>query len=138
MVLFGVAMGMFSSPNMSAVMSCVPPNRRGIGSAVRSAFLNVGMAFSLNLAILIISFTVPYALVTQIASGAATTLVSEKELFMQGLQSTYLWLAVLNALAIIPSILRGKSTRPSSTEKTIDLDTLACPSKSDLKSGSQI
>jgi EmrB/QacA subfamily drug resistance transporter len=138
MVLFGVAMGMFSSPNMSSVMSCVPPNRRGIGSAVRSTFLNVGMAFSLNLAILIISFTVPYALVTRIASGATTTLNAERELFVQGLQSTYLWLAVLNALAIIPSILRGKGSRVSPTEKTTDLETLACPSKLDLKSGSQI
>lgn len=137
MVLFGVAMGMFSSPNMSAVMSCVPPNRRGIGSAVRSAFLNVGMALSLNLAILIISFTVPYALVTQIASGAATTLNADKELFMQGLQSTYLWLALLNALAIFPSIFRGRGSRISATEKTAHFDTLACPSKADLQIGSE-
>ena len=112
MGLFGVAMGMFSSPNMSSVMSAVPAEKRGIGSAVRSTFLNVGLAFSLNLAILIISFTVPYALVTQIASGTATALAADKVLFMQGLQSAYLWLAVLNALAIIPSVLRGKGSKP--------------------------
>ena len=108
MSLFGAAMGLFSSPNMSSVMSAVPTHRRGIGAAVRSTFLNVGMMLSLNLAILIISFTIPYALVTQIASGYATSLDVEKALFMQGLQSAYLWLAGLNALAIIPSILGSK------------------------------
>jgi EmrB/QacA subfamily drug resistance transporter len=113
MILFGVSMGMFSSPNMSSVMCAVPIQRRGIGSALRSTFLNVGMAFSLNFAILIISFTVPYTIVTQIASGTSTlaTLEADRELFMLGLQSTYLWLAALNALAIIPSVLRGKSAQ---------------------------
>ena len=118
MVLFGVAMGLFSSPNMSSVMSAVPADKRGIGSAVRSTFLNVGMAFSLNLAILIISFTVPYSLVTQIASGTATALAADKLLLMQGLQSAYLWLAVLNTLAIIPSVLRGKGSKAKPLSNT--------------------
>jgi MFS family permease len=127
MALFGAAIGLFSSPNMSSVMSAVPAHRRGIGSALRSAFLNVGMAFSLNLAILIISFTVPYALVTQIASGYSSSLDTEKELFIRGLQSAYLWLAGLNALAIIPSVLRGKSSKikpekPTELNTSYDLD----------------
>jgi EmrB/QacA subfamily drug resistance transporter len=122
MVLFGAAIGLFSSPNMSSVMSAVPVHRRGIGSAVRSTFLNFGMAVSLNLAILIISFTVPYALVTQIASGTSSSLDAEKELFIEGLQSAYLWLAGLNALAIIPSVLRGKSSK-SKKEKPAELNT---------------
>jgi MFS family permease len=127
MVLFGVSMGMFSSPNMSSVMNAVPSNRRGIGSAVRSTFLNVGMAISLNLAILIISFTVPYAIVTQIASGYATslsTLEANRELFMRGLQSTYLWLSVLNALAIIPSMLCVKSANTKKTACSEKIDSL--------------
>ncbi len=116
MVLFGAAMGMFSSPNMSSVMSCLPAERRGIGSALRATFFNVGFAVSLNLAILIISFTVPYALVTQIAAGYTSTLVGGRELFLQGLQTTYLWLAALNAIALIPSILRGKEPKTVGAE----------------------
>jgi EmrB/QacA subfamily drug resistance transporter len=122
MVLFGVGVGLFSSPNMSSVMCAVPPHRRGIGSAVRSTFLNVGMAFGLNLAILIISFVVPYAVVTQIASGTATSLNADIALFMRGLQSAYLWLAGLNALAIIPSVLRGRGAKRKSAEKVSELD----------------
>lgn len=123
MAMFGTAIGLFSSPNMSSVMMAVPPDRRGIGSAVRSTFLNVGMAFSLNLAILIISFTVPYALITQTMSGYTSVLDSDKALFLQGLQSAYLWLAGLNALAIIPSVLRGKGQlKTKMTELSTDLD----------------
>ena len=122
MVLFGIGLGLFSSPNMSSVMSCVPPSRRGIGSAVRSAFISVGMAISLNLAVLIISLKIPYALVTQIASGYATTLPADKTLFMEALKTTYLWLAALNALAILPSLLRGKGSQKLETEKPTDLD----------------
>jgi len=103
-------------------MSCVPPSRRGIGSAVRSAFISVGMAISLNLAVLIISLKIPYALVTQIASGYATTLPADKTLFMEALKTTYLWLAALNALAILPSLLRGKGSQKLETEKPTDLD----------------
>jgi len=124
MALFGIGLGLFSSPNMSSVMSCVPANRRGIGSAVRSAFLSVGMAVSLNLAVLIISFKIPYVLVTQIASGYAATLPADKTLFLDALRSTYLWLAVLNALAIFPSLLRGKGSqvRAPDAEKPAELN----------------
>lgn len=51
MILFGAAIGIFSSPNMSSVMSAVPAERRGISSALRSTFFNVGFAVSLNLGI---------------------------------------------------------------------------------------
>lgn len=122
MVLFGIAMGLFSSPNMSAVMSAVPAHRRGIGSAIRSAFISVGMAISLNLAVLIISLTIPYTLVTQIASGYANSLAADRMLFMDSLKATYLWLAVLNALAIIPSVLRGKGSEAKSYEPLATLD----------------
>ena len=109
-------------------MSAVPTHRRGIGSAVRSTFLNVCMVLSLNLAILIISFTVPYTVVTQIASGYASSLDAEKALFMEGLQSAYIWFAGLNSLAIIPSVLSGKSSKAkkenqrTEPKKVYDLD----------------
>jgi EmrB/QacA subfamily drug resistance transporter len=108
LVLFGVSMGFFSSPNMSAVMTACPADERGVGSALRSTFLNVGFAVSLNLAILIMSLTIPYTLVTQVASGYTATLSIGKEMFLQSLKTTYLWLAFVNALALIPSILRTR------------------------------
>jgi MFS family permease len=118
MALFGAGIGIFASPNMSSIMACVPPKRRGIGSALRATFFNIGFATSLNLAVFIISLVVPYALVTVIVSGTANVAQVDKMLFLDGLKTTYLWLAGLNAIAIIPSILRGKGTKRSETPQS--------------------
>ena len=109
LILFGAGLGFFASPNISSIMGSVPPERRGIASGFRATFFNVGYTISLNLAILITTFTVPYALVTQvIGSGGAGISEADRILFAQGLKTTYLSLAGLNTLAILPSMLRGR------------------------------
>src|SRR5207245_1976269 len=110
MLLFGAGLGFFASPNISSIMGSVPPERRGIASGFRATFFNVGYTISLNLAILITTFTVPYALVTRIIASGNTAGISDAErmLFAQGIKSTYLWLAGINTLAILPSLLRGR------------------------------
>jgi EmrB/QacA subfamily drug resistance transporter len=127
MILFGAGIGFFSSPNMSSIMSVVPAHRRGIGSALRATFFNVGFAVSLNLAILMISLVVPYALITQIVSSSEASIITQADrmLFLSGLKSTYIWLAVLNTIAIIPSVFRGKGTvrgRSTLEDKAKELD----------------
>jgi len=111
MMLLGAGLGFFASPNISSIMGSVPPVRRGIASGFRATFFNVGYTISLNLAILITTFTVPYTLVTQIIrSGGSGISAADRILFAQGLKTTYLWLAGLNTLAILPSMLRGRRT----------------------------
>src|SRR3989475_775393 len=109
MMLVGTGLGLFASPNISSIMGSVPPERRGIASGFRATFFNVGYTISLNLAILITTFTVPYALVTRIISSGGTGISeAERILFAQGLKTTYLWLAGPNTLAILPSMLPGR------------------------------
>ena len=120
MMLFGAGLGFFASPNISSIMGSVPPERRGIASGFRATFFNVGYTISLNLAILITTFTVPYALVTQIISSGNTAAISDSDrmLFAEGIKTTYLWLAGINTLAILPSLLRGRRANrvaPAST-----------------------
>src|SRR3989454_503746 len=109
MLLFGAGLGFLASPNISSIMASVPPERRGIASGFRATFFNVGYTISLNLAILITTFNVPYALVTQIIQSVnpAGISVADRILFAQGIKTTYLWLAGINTLAILPSLLRG-------------------------------
>jgi EmrB/QacA subfamily drug resistance transporter len=113
MVLLGASTGMFVSPNISSIMSAVPEQRRGIASAVRATFFNIGFVLSLNMAVFIMTFTVPYSIVTGIISSLNPVSISQadKFLFVKGLDSTYLWLAIINLAAIPPSVLRGKSAR---------------------------
>lgn len=109
LILFGAGLGFFASPNISSIMGSVPPERRGIASGFRATFFNVGYTISLNLAILITTFTVPYVLVTRvIASGGVGISEADRILFAQGLKTTYLFLAGLNTLAILPSMMRGR------------------------------
>ncbi len=110
MMLLGAGLGFFASPNISSIMGSVPAERRGIASGFRATFFNVGYTVSLNLAILITTFTVPYALVTQMIASPDPAAITNADrlLFAQGIRTTYLWLAGLNTLAILPSLLRGR------------------------------
>ena len=58
------------------------------------------------------TLTVPYGLVTNINSSINTVSVSaaERLMFAQSLKNTYLWLALINYIAIVPSVLRGTET----------------------------
>jgi hypothetical protein len=57
----GIGVGMFASPNTSAIMSSVPPERRGVASGMRATFqnsgslLSIGIFFSLMIGVLSIN-----------------------------------------------------------------------------------
>ena len=108
MVLLGIGTGLFLAPNLRGVMGALPMQRRGIGSAMVSLFLNIGLTISLNFAILFMSFTVPYNIITEIISSpnALNLTAADKALFFAGVKNTYFALAIINALAIIPSALQ--------------------------------
>jgi hypothetical protein len=66
---------------------------------------------SLNAAVLIITFVIPYQTITQVISSVNPIMItsSDKFLFMKGISTTYFWLAIVNLAAIPPSVLRGGS-----------------------------
>jgi hypothetical protein len=100
-------------------MGSVPEHRRGIASAFRATFFQVGYVISLNAAVLIMTSAVPYQTITQVISSLnpITITSADKLLFMKGLSTTYFWLAIVNAAAIPPSVLRGSSRyKPKATE----------------------
>jgi MFS family permease len=113
MILVGAGMGLFVSPNMSSIMSSVPAERRGIASAFRATFFQVGYVISLNAAVLIMTLVVPYQTITFVISALnpITITASDKLLFMRGLNTAYFWLAIVNVAAIVPSVLRGSSAQ---------------------------
>jgi EmrB/QacA subfamily drug resistance transporter len=111
MMLVGAGMGLFVSPNISSVMSSVPEQRRGIASAFRATFFQVGYVISLNAAVLIMTLVVPYQTITYVISTLNPISITheDKLLFMKGLSTAYFWLAIVNVAAIPPSVLRGSS-----------------------------
>jgi EmrB/QacA subfamily drug resistance transporter len=114
MALMGVGTGLFLAPNLRSVMGALPMQRRGVGSAMVSLFLNIGLTVSLNFAIVVMSFTAPYELITKIVSQAGSVSVTaiQQTLFMDSIKSTYFVIAIVNALAIIPSVFQiNKNTK---------------------------
>ncbi len=120
LAMFGAGVGLFSSPNMSSLMGCVPAKRRGIASAVRAVFFQTGATISINLAILIMTFTVPYEIVSGVISEHVAMTAAQTTQFAAGLNHAYVWMAAINGCAIIPSLLRGK--RVEATEELTILD----------------
>lgn len=106
----GAGNGVFASPNMSSIMGSVPIQRRSVASAFRATFFNVGYTISLNFAILVMAFTIPLSVVTQIISAInpAALPVTDRVAFAGAIDHVYLVMAVVNTIAILPSLLRGQ------------------------------
>lgn len=121
LTMFGAGVGMFSSPNMSSLMGSVPTHRRGIASALRAVFFQTGSVISINLAILVMTLTVPYRIVSGVISSNISITAAETALFAGGISNAYLWMACINALAIIPSLLRGRRVEKTDALTSEDL-----------------
>jgi len=116
----GAGMGLFNSPNMSSLMGSVPPHRRGVASGFRATFFNIGFVLSFNIVILVLTLYLPYGLITQIISsaGAVNTIAPDVARFAVALDNVFIVLAVINTVAIVPSLLRGtgKAEEPVAAE----------------------
>ena len=113
MVLLGVGTGLFVAPNLRGVMSSVPMERRGVGSALFTLFLNIGLTISLNLTVLIMSLTAPYDLITRIISAVNPQAIPAAgiALFVDSLKNTYFAFAIINAIALIPAVIGGRTKK---------------------------
>ncbi len=67
-LLVGLALGMFSSPNQSAIMNSVPARRRGVGAGMMATFQNSAQVFSIgvffSLMVLGLAATLPHEMRT--------------------------------------------------------------------------
>jgi len=93
------------------MMTAVPPERRGVASAVGSTLLNTGSTISLGITLIVMSSVLPLTAIQQIFLGTA----SPSHPFTEGagfLTSIHLIFGISAALcvaALIPSVFRGPS-----------------------------
>ncbi len=119
LVLGGTGMGLFTSPNMSSLMGSVPAHRRGVASGLRATFFNIGFILSFNIVILLLTFYIPYGLITQIISSVGgASIHADRVVFSNALDGVFLVLAGVNAMAIVPSLLRGPRVETEAHEPT--------------------
>ena len=110
LALVGLGIGMFRSPNASSVMGSVPPERRGMGSGVRSTVMNISQSVSIPLTLTLMTAVMPYDKLAVVVS--ATTLSNSLEVLdlLGAIRYGFFAFAVINGLGVIPSILRGPRT----------------------------
>jgi EmrB/QacA subfamily drug resistance transporter len=109
----GIGNGLFNPPNTASIMGSVPTNRIGVASGFRNTVFNVGQCASYGLLILFITIGMPYSSFSHLLQGldAQSVLVLARQQFLNSMRIAILILATMNAVAIIPSILRGSGKR---------------------------
>ncbi|MDQ1279746.1 MAG: hypothetical protein QG670_1008 [Thermoproteota archaeon] len=123
LVLFGIGRGLFSSPNVSAIMGSVPASRRGVANGVRSALVQTGNVLSIPLAMIFMSTVISYDKLSTLVSSSQLTSSGELLIFQAALSRTFLILSIIMVVALIPSLLRGKRTEQESTAEQTDRKT---------------
>ncbi len=69
LLLNGLSMGLFASPNTAGIMNAVPPQYRGVGSGMRGTFQNAGMTLSIGLFFSLMVVGLSHSLPTSLFSG---------------------------------------------------------------------
>ena len=111
LILVGGGMGLFASPNRAAMMTAVPPERRGIASAIGSTLLNTGSTISLGITLVVMSSVLSLSAIQAIFLGAASSShpFTEGAGFLTSIHLIFVISAILCVAALIPSVLRGPS-----------------------------
>jgi EmrB/QacA subfamily drug resistance transporter len=104
LLLLGLGFGLFSSPNMNAIMGSVEKRQYGIASAILATMRTLGQALSLGLTLLVFSLIIGPVQIT--ASYYPAFLASAKLMFAIS--------AVLCVLGIFASLARGKVLQANS------------------------
>jgi EmrB/QacA subfamily drug resistance transporter len=116
-LVVGAGSGIFNSPNTSAVMGVVPPNKRGAGAGTRMMLMQSGFVVSIALAIGLVSASMDPKVLVAIFSGTqiggqGISLVP----FMNALHLAFLAGVVASALGAVASLMRGEHSSYEESE----------------------
>jgi EmrB/QacA subfamily drug resistance transporter len=111
LTIVGLGIGLFQTPNNSAIMGAVPNSKRGVASGMLATMRNIGMV--LGVAISGALFTSSHDWLKNVGkskglSGAGL----EETAFMGALHITYLVGAVFAFLGVVTSLIKGSTRKP--------------------------
>jgi EmrB/QacA subfamily drug resistance transporter len=108
LLVIGIGMGLFSSPNTSAVMGSVERRRLGVASGTLSTMRFVGQAVSLAIMGAIIASIAGPDFITSLTVGTADPAVTA-EAFVRGMNGVFLVGALIAAVGTVTSLARGRT-----------------------------
>ncbi len=110
LLLVGAGMGLFAAPNRAAMMTAVPPTRRGVASGIGTTFLNTGSTVSLGFTLVVMASALSRSEIQQIFLGTANSSVpfAGGAGFLAAIHLIFLISSILVFSALIPTVLRGR------------------------------
>ena len=110
LALAGIGNGLFNSPNTSAVMGAVPPDRRGVAAGTRTLLFNTGQLFSMGLSFAILAGVMGAGQLSGFLAGVdVNAAASGHAAFAHGMSQAFTISAILSVIAAVLSALRGKA-----------------------------
>ncbi|MHA1143395.1 MAG: MFS transporter [Candidatus Helarchaeota archaeon] len=111
-ICLGLGIGLFSSPNQSAIMKSVEKKELGIASGTLSTMRVTGQSVSVALLSLVLGFFIPPVLLNPIISKQVTNISIEmSSLFVMGMQAAFILSMMICIAGSIVSLVRGKESR---------------------------
>jgi MFS family permease len=98
LILMGFGFALFSSPNTNAVMSSAPKTAYGVASATVATMRQIGMVFSMGVAMLMFALYI----------GRVQITPEYYPLFQESMQTSFIIFAILSFGGIFASLARGK------------------------------
>jgi EmrB/QacA subfamily drug resistance transporter len=115
LVVLGIGMGLFQSPNNSAVMGSVPGSRRGVASAVLGTMRNLGQMLGIGIIGAVFVSFMPFNAFLQLALTGETTATGAAEV-VAAFRICYLVATGFVLLGGVTSLVRGRHAVSSLTE----------------------
>jgi EmrB/QacA subfamily drug resistance transporter len=110
LALIGVGQGLFMSPNSSAVLGSVPRQRIGTASGTLAEARIDGQALGIAASAAIVAMRLPVHLAAAAGSGAAADI--QREAFVLAIHDAFIFAALVCALGILTSLIRGPTPAP--------------------------
>jgi len=109
MALMGIGMGLFSSPNNSAIMGSVGRGHLGVASGTVGTVRIVGMSLGLALISTIMASALPQGgFINLLVNRKSPITLVAREGMIQGLRQAFLFCAVIAVVGLFASLVRGR------------------------------
>jgi EmrB/QacA subfamily drug resistance transporter len=122
MAIMGGGSGLFSSPNVNALMSTVPPRQRGIASGINTMVANTGQMLSIAIAFPLVLSRIPEDVMFKVFlyGGGMGDVPDALHAFEQGLHQAFLVSFGITLIAALASALRpAHSPREMVRQETV-------------------
>jgi EmrB/QacA subfamily drug resistance transporter len=113
LLVLGIGMGLFSTPNTSAIMGCVTRDKLGVASGTVSTMRTVGQSLSLAIMGALVATAASTSVVSQLFTGqiSSSDVVVTAE-FLNGMRLAFEVSAVIALVGAVTSLARGSVREP--------------------------